>query len=997
MILITAVCSAVCPERTAGCQAVSDSDEGFEAVARILEARCISCHNVNNAKNGLALDSRQRALKGGKSGEAIIASDSNNSLLLDYIAGPDAEMPPSGESLTKEQFNTIELWIANGAAWPQGRTLAEDHLNDNSWWSFQPLKKCIPPTIVSESPRIADWCNNEIDQFVLDRLLANGLMPAPNADRATLIRRLYFDLIGLPPTPAAIESFVRDSEPDAYERLVDELLASERYGERWARHWLDVVHYGDTHGYDKDKPRSNAWPYRDYVIRSLNEDKSWSQFVQEQIAGDSLYPNERDGIEALGFIAAGPWDFVGHAEVSEDKIDGKIARHLDRDDMVRTTIKSFMGLTIGCAQCHDHKFDPITQADYYQLHAVFAALDRADKPYDLNPETGLLRRGLQLAIANAKEKKADLKSLIENKIKNQLTKIDAAIEDAKAKSVGTSSPAFGYHSQIDARQDAPKWVQVDLGKAIPVRQIVLRPCKDDFNNIGEGFGFPVRFKIELSNDSDFEKAIQLVVDETGNDFANPGLDPVSFSVSGEAARFVRVIATKLAPRKDDYIFALAELEVLGEKGTNHAALAEVTALDSIEAAPRWSRNYLTDGQFIESLAQVEKLQDQRQQLILDAMTEEQRAEWKASDSRVLAAEKKLAALPPQAKVYAGTIHTGSGTFLGTGHVNGQPRPIHLLHRGDVRQPADLMLPSAISVVGLDKHFELEAGHDESQRRAALAKWLTDSENPLTWRNVVNRTWQYHFGTGIVDTPDDFGRMGGQPSHPELLDFLAMRFRDRGQSLKSLHRMIVTSATWRQASSAQASVEMQARELDSGNRLLWKMPRRKLEAEAVRDSVLQISGKLDLSMYGPGFRDFVLKHPEHSPHYEYHLHDPDDPATHRRSIYRFVVRSQLQPFMTSLDCADPSIQVGRRNQSLTPLQSLTMLNSGLMVTMAEHFAVKLAKRHDELDVQIRNGFAEAIGRSPTVAEFQAIRDVAQNHGLANACRLIFNLNEFSFVD
>ena len=300
----------------------SSSDRDFDAVATIFEARCITCHNSNNSKGGLSLQAQKPAMAGGESGTVIEPGKPGDSILLNYVRSPNAQMPPEGKQLTKQQVSAIETWIQQGAWWPEDRQLTEGHLKDRSWWSLKPLNEVEAPHIETAA-ELKHWSRNEIDRFILRRLMDKGLSPAPEADRQTLIRRLYFDLIGLPPTPEAIEKFVNDSRPDAYERLVDELLDSPRYGERWARHWLDVVHYGDTHGYDKDKPRPNAWPYRDYVIRSLNEDKPWSRFVREQIAGDILYPNTRDGIEALGFISAGPWDFVGHVEVDEDKIDGK--------------------------------------------------------------------------------------------------------------------------------------------------------------------------------------------------------------------------------------------------------------------------------------------------------------------------------------------------------------------------------------------------------------------------------------------------------------------------------------------------------------------------------------------------------------------------------------------------------------------------------------------------------------------------------------------------
>ncbi len=980
----------------------SSVDRGFSAVADIFEARCVTCHNANNAKGELSLDTRNRAMAGGESGVVIEAGKPDDSILLDYVRGPDAYMPPEKakkEPLNKQEIAAIETWIAQGAWWPEDRQLAESHLKDRSWWSLRPLNIVEPPDVSSDEAVVKQWPRNEIDHFVLKRLLAKDLRPAPEAAKRTLIRRLYFDLIGLPPTPSAIEKFVSDNHPNAYERLVDELLDSQRYGERWARHWLDVVHYGDTHGYDKDKPRQNAWPYRDYVIRSFNADKPWSRFVREQIAGDVLYPNTRDGIEALGFISAGPWDFVGHVEVSEDKTDGKIARHLDRDDMVRTTMQSFVGLTVGCAQCHDHKFDPILQMDYYKLHAVFAALDRADRTYDLDPQTSEQRQSLTLSIAERKREIEQLRQNAANRIPKELISVDDAMSGVDGQASSKPSEALGYHSQIAQKQDVEKWVQIDLGKQIPVSRIVLRPCKDDFNDIGAGFGFPVRFKIQLSNDADFASADAAITiaDETERDFTNPKLGPVAYTVNGESARYLRITATNLAPRKNDFIFALAEVEICDNEAVNRALEAKVTSLDSIESGLRWRRRNLTDGEYLSDPERLDAFRKKRQQLIADAMTDGERVRSEQARARVLADEKKLASLPPLSTIYSGTVLSGTGKFIGTGANDGKPRSIHLLERGDVTRPRQSVKAGALTVLGLEKHFVLDDSHSEADRRVALANWLTDKENPLTWRNVVNRVWQYHFGRGIVETPNDFGRMGGKPSHPELLDYLAVRFRDQGLSLKQLHRLILTSAAWRQSSRPQPTKKKLALALDADNRLLWKMERHKLEAEAVRDSVLFVSGKLDLSMHGPGYRDFVLNNPEHSPHYEYHLHDPEDSAAHRRSVYRFIVRSQLEPLMSTLDCADPSILVGRRNQSLTPLQSLTMLNNGLMVTMASHFASKLEKQHDQLSDQIRTGFQEAIGRQPTTSEHTAILGVAQKHGLANACRLIFNLNEFSFVD
>lgn len=861
------------------------------------------------------------------------------------------------------------------------------------WWSLQSLVRPDVPSIRPGGARVA----NEIDAFILARLAGKGLGPSPEADRGTLIRRLHLDLIGLPPTPAEIEAFIADTDPRAYERLVDRLLGSPRYGERWARHWLDVVHYGETHGYDKDQPRTHAWPYRDYVIRSFNEDKPYARFVQEQVAGDVLYPGTRDGFEALGFIAAGPWDLIGHAEVPESKIDGQVARHLDRDDMVANTMQTFNSLTVQCAQCHDHKFDPISQDEYYSLQAVFAAVDRADKKYDADPAVALKRRQLterQAALA-ARRKAIDEKiHLLAGQPLADLDRRIAALSKA-----GKRGDAFGYHSAIEKSPDIAKWVQVDLGRSVALGSIVLHPCKDDFNGIGEGFGFPVRFKVEISEHAEFQEENIVVGDHTREDLPNPRLKAQAIDAGGRAARYIRVTATKLAPRQNDYIFALAELNALTADGHNIAMGAAVSALDSVEAPTRWQKKNLTDGwqpgAGAPETTDLASARREREQLISSVTPAGDGLALAEIERGQRAVEAELAKLPEQGTAYIAAVHTGSGSFAGTGGKGGKPRPIRVLNRGNIQKPGAEVGPGTLSCLpGLPSRFELPPGHAEGDRRAALAHWLTSSNNALTWRSVVNRVWQYHFGRGLVETPNDFGRMGAQPTHPQLLDWLAVEFRDGGQSLKQLHRLIVTSATYRQASGAGSP---ESARIDADNRYLWRQNRRKLDAEAVRDAVLFVAGKLDLRMGGPSFQDFVITRPEHSPHYEYHLHDPEDPKSHRRSIYRFIVRSQPQPFMAALDCADPSMQVGRRNESASPLQALALLNNSLVLTMSKHFAARLEAAADDLPGRVRRGFYEAIGRPPSADEQRALTEYAREHGLANFCRVLCNLNEFTFVD
>lgn len=781
------------------------------------------------------------------------------------------------------------------------------HSKNREWWSRTPL---LQPKV----PKTEKWGRNPVDRFILQKLRAHDLSPGSVASPSVLIRRLTYDLTGLPPSPQEIQGFEKEyaSDPDhAYEELVDCLLSSPRYGERFARHWLDVAKYADTCGYDKDKLRPHAWPYRDYVIRSFNQDKPYAQFVKEQIAGDFIYPDTEDGILGLGFLAAGPWDFIGHVEVPESKTDGKVARNLDRDDMVSNVFNSFCATTIQCARCHEHKGDPIGQDHYYSLQSVFAAVDKADRIYGLDPKVARKKEQLSIRQGTLAREVALAEKELKKKGAGELKKLDDRLSKLqKSNGFVTRVPEHGYHSQIVQRPDSVKWVQVDLGKRQKIKSVLLHACYDDFAGIGAGFGFPKRFKIIASNKEDFSRN-QILVDRTKKDFANPRLEPVSFNINSHA-RYLRIEATKLAERKNDYILALAELRILDENLENLAMGRKVTAQDSIEAPIRWRKSNLTDGKWSKSKnpekpKQLLALQKEREIFLSSLQTDKERKALAAKKKERNEVEKSLKALPEGKMVYAATTHfKPRGQFKPT---EGKSRMIHVLHRGEVNQPRDPVRPGTIPLLANEKwEFDLPEVHDEAERRAALAEWIVREDHPLTWRAIVNRVWQWHFGQPIVGTPNDFGPLGQSPTHPELLDWLAVYFRDSGGSFKKLHKLLVMSETYRQSSLEDGDKS----KIDSSNQWLWRMNRRKLSAEEMRDAVLLVSGKLNLEMGGPGFYLFNLEQTAHSPHYYYHKFDPEDQKSHRRSIYRFVVRSQPNPFMTTLDCADSSqsTQIGR---------------------------------------------------------------------------------------
>lgn len=955
----------------------------FAEVAEIFSKHCLRCHNDVARQGDFSLQSHRSLEASG-----VVQPGDSSSYLLSVI-NADGDQPPSmpkeSKPLSTKQVDVIRRWIQSGAAWPPGETISEAEI-DFDWWSFRPIADITATAI--DSP----WVRTPIDALALRKMNELGLVPSDDADRTTLIRRLTYDLTGLPPSPEAVDRFTTDSDPRAYENLVDQLLESKHYGERWARHWLDVVKYADTCGYDKDKLRPHAWPYRDYVIRSLNEDKPYGRFVQEQIAGDVLFPNDPDGILGLGFIAAGPWDFIGHVEVSEQKLDGKVARNLDRDEMVSNTLNTFCSVTIQCARCHNHKFDPFTQEDYYSLQAIFAAVDRADRIYESDPQIENQRVALQAQLVEHQQARAELEFELTAAGGDRLLTLDRQITELSKSADLRKDAEFGFHSELADQFGSEKWVQIELERNVDAAQIVLHPCHDDFGSIGAGFGFPIRYKVQVRQQEASDWTDLFVADR---DIPNPGLAAVVIEAHNRSIRFVRVTAINLASRVDSYMFALAELRVLDAAGNNVAHGATVTSLDSIEAPPRWGRQNLVDGKWPrprdrDSYRQLQDSQAQRAQLVAAVETPERIARRRQINTDIKKTQQELDALPNGKLVYAAaTKFAAQSNFKPT---DGQPRPIHLLHRGNVDQPGQVIGPGLLPT-SKQGNWKLPEDTSDSQRRAALATWLTDKQNPLVWRSIVNRIWQHHFGEGLVDTPNDFGRMGGLPSNPDLLDFLATRFRDGDQSLKQLHRLIVTSSLYRQSSQfneANAAI-------DSDNRYLWRFNRRRLSAEEIRDAVLSVSGALNPKMGGPGYYLFELEKTEHSPHFEYHKFDPTDPASHRRSIYRFIARSQPNPYMTTLDCADSSQSTPRRIETLTSLQALSLLNNRFNLEMARRFALRLSTETSDSDTQVDRAMKLLCGRSPTEHERQQMSSYLDRHGLPNLCRMLFNLSEFVYLD
>lgn len=957
-------------------------------VAPILEANCLFCHDPEGSKGDLSLGSRKEALL---HPEALIPGKPEESLLFLAISGSSPEMPKKAAPLPMEEVEILRKWIEAGAPWPEERRLAYNPKRDLDWWSLSPIQQGQVPEAIRSGPSI-----NPVDFFVDARISEKGLVQMEKAEPETLLRRITYDLTGLPPTAKEIEAFL--ANPD-WEGLVDRLLESTAFGEKFGRHWLDVARYAETHGYDKDKPRWNAWPYRDYVIRSFNEDKPFSRFVQEQIAGDILFPETPDGIVGLGFLAAGPWDFISHWEVGEGKLDGRIAKHLDRDEMIRAVFETFQATTVGCAQCHHHKFDPIRMEDYYRLHAVFAAVDRADRVYEgLPPAEEKRRQEIQTKLTSLRSEQGGIEKKAKQEIAKRGSGIDHRIAELK-KAHGTKlAPEYGYHSHITKNQEETKWVQIDLGKAHKVNEIRILPAYDTFAGIGAGFGFPVRYRVEVSNDPSFRDGVRTLLDATERDQTNPGTRTQAITGDERPFRYLRVTATKLAERTNDFIFALGEIELVdGEIGDNLALNASVSAKDSIESGPRWRRSNLVDGIYHqeladpEALAELHQLEERRKVIENEVRTPQTKKRLSEIRKEIGRLEKEQQKLPKGKTVYAAsTQFTSGGKFKATG---GKPRPIHLLHRGDLRSPQDPMSPGAPPLWGdTEGQFFDQKEWNEAEARAALAEYLTQHDNPLLWRTMANRLWQWVFGQPLVGTPNDFGRGGQYPSHPELLDFLAAQLRDDpNQSLKSILRLLLTSEVYRRSSRSHAGNEA----IDGSNAFLWRANRRRLTAEEIRDSLLLVSGNLDRTMGGPSFQDFVIEKPQHSPHYQYHLHDPADSKSHRRTVYRFVVRSQPNPMLTSLDCADPSMSVPSRDESTTALQALTQWNHRFVATMASSFA------ENALDEAGSDSIAEAYrqltGRFPNREELEILQNHLEEQGPESLARVLFNMSAFVYVD
>lgn len=991
-IVLWSVTTVIAPVRA---DDVENAEFFRTKVAPLLEARCLECHShaTGQMGNGLTLDSPTGWAHGGDNGPAVTAGEPDSSLLIHAVryADADLQMPPD-EKLSDADIGLLEEWVRRGA--PDPRKPIEAEQVDTDWWSLNPLVRPEVPSSAAETSS-----NNPLDLFIDRELAAAELTPVVEADRRTLIRRLYFDLHGLPPTPEAVRLFQEDLDPLAYEKLVDRLLDSPRYGERWARHWLDVIHFADSHGCEHDVKRPHAWRFRDYVIDRFNQDVSWGRFIREQLAADVFFPDEPQLTPALGFIAAGPFE-LSRASTAPVTFD-----YLDRDDMVTQTMAAFVSTTANCARCHTHKFDPITQEDYYALQAVFAGIGKGDIEYDTTQDAADSRRKWTEILNAARSRDTSRLNTEElRQIASQweagftapennwrplkpdvfLSSDDAVLsllDDASLLATGTNPDTDTY--TVTASPDVSRLTGFRLDVLSDASLPEKGPGRPDNGNFhlseitaqlflpGAKQATPLKFKSATADWNQDGWTIEHAID------GNPETAWGIFPHVGESHFAVFELDSPIdLPTGSRLAIVMKQLH-----GGSH--IIGRFRLSVTDASPDTFR--VIPLEVTEAIKYPATERTPEQQSTVTAYAAAQHA------------EKKLSELPPRATVYG-----VSTSWLRASKLDqpAAPRTVHLLRRGNINQPVHEVSAGTLSAItALPSRFELNDSGDESQRRAALAEWIASPDNPLTWRSIVNRVWQYHFGRGITDTANDFGRMGSPPSHPEMLDWLAAWFRDDARgSVKSLHRLILTSNAWKRASVYDMTARKQETTSDSDNHLLWRMTRNRIDADAFRDSILQICDRLDLASGGPGVEHFVTHQgPQSTPRLEYGEFDWNSDAARRRSIYRVVWREIPDPFMEALDFPDLGLLVPKRRFSVSALQSLALFNNEFVLHASEWLANHLQQEHSATAKQIQRATELVWLRQPTESEQQAFEQYVTSHGLPAFCRVLFNSNEFLFVD
>jgi hypothetical protein len=898
--------------------------------------------------------------------------------------------------------------------WPSHELLAQQPAAQD-WWAYRPLQRPQPPAVKDEA-----WVRNEIDRFVLARLEAKGLKPAAGVDKAVLIRRLYYDLTGLPPSPEEVATFVADGAPDAYDKLVDRLLALPQYGVQWGRHWLDIVRYAETDSFERDTKKPEAWRYRDWVVDAFNEDLPYGQFLTQQLAGDELPEPTVRSMVATGYYRLGIWD--------DEPTDRLQAVYDDFDGIVDTTARAMLGISMGCARCHDHKKDPIKATDYYSFLAFFENM----RPYNSGldgitatvPADGALREHEAAVARFAAERKA-----IAERLRNSADSAYAALEPTARVELMAQADRACIASFSCERTD-PKRLIDDKGgpsgevkgQAVPVESetgTALRFDGDDRIElpllVKDSFSITFRVRSNqhghgrpnemgwFSGDGLVDAEVPGVVRDFGISWQGDGRilagtgGPETFLASPSGnndGQWHHVAFTR--DRPTGHIALYVDGTLVGEGSGNNEPLdapPKIT-VGGLQPGGHGFRGDLDELRFYNRALAADEVIAEALQLRSGIVAAA------AIRRQATASNRDLEALASLRRPQLTTVQV-----LCAREREGKPEPSFVRLRGNARSKGVEVQPALPAVLGAKtpEIVPLPEGR-ASGRRTALAKWITQPDNQLTWRVIANRLWQFHFGRGLCRTPNDFGRLGELPTHPELLDWLATETLARGQSLKAMHRLLVTSSTYRMS----CAVDEHAASVDPTNDLFWRFDRRRLQAEEVRDSMLAASGTINLQLGGPSVyppMPAAVLATSSRPEEAWGDSPPDQDA--RRSIFIHQKRSLLDPLLSAFDLADTDTSCPVRFATVQPTQALILMNGEFAQTMARTFAARLRQQGGDLKAQIERAVAIATCRAPKPADVERLLALAadlqrdfsrtEEEALARCCLVLLNSNEFAYLD
>jgi len=916
-------------------------------IVPIIERHCIRCHSHGIKKGDLSLATADDL----RANAYVIANDVDNSYLIEVVTSQNGQppaMPHEGNPLAEEEVELLKQWIGEGAMWPDDLVIREKSKADTSWWAYQPLQAR----------------KKTIDEYIQDTLTANKLTLNPPADRRTLIRRATYDLLGLPPTPEDVEAFINNPDPQAYEQLIERLLASPHYGERWGRHWLDVVRFGESIGYERNVIINNIWPFRDYVIRSINEDKPFDQFIREHIAGDVFDKDNPDSVVGSAFLVAGPYDDVRN----KDPVQAAQIRANTLDEIIRATSEAFLGLTVGCARCHNHKFDPITQEDYYGLYATFSGIRHGSIPL----ATVEQKQARSKKIHPLNERKVELEAL--------LAKHDASLI-ARAREKLSDYESNWVRDPVD-RTGTTEYFEPVTAKFVRL----VCEAQDKNPDSTSGFGID-EFEVWSAGEASKNVALSLHGGHATGKARNiqdfPGAYGPHHAIDGKTgARFIAAsneLTIELAKPTEinRVVFSSAKNETHPEH-VHFTFVAEYRIEVSLDGDTWQVVADSCDRKPIEK----EKFLNHR--LLRLEETASERTKKQSLRKSLTKIEQEIKDVPALPSVWIGKRVEADSKG-----------PFHVFLGGSPQKKGVDVVPASLSVLnntsGKGFSYRLAANEPESKRRVAFADWLLHPENPLTPRVLANRLWHYHFGTGIVDTPSDFGYMGGQPTHPELLDFLALKLVQSGWRIKAIHRLIMLSDTYRQSS----AFRQDAATIDGNSRFLWRFPPRRLSAEEVRDTMLAVANKLDATGGGPGFRLYTFLQDNVCTYVALDKHGPE---TYRRAVYHQNARASVVDLMTEFDQPDCTFSSPKRAATTTPLQALTMLNHSFTLDMAHALACRLKNEAgDNLRNQINRAYLLCYSRPATDEELKICCDWSKHYGLDALCRVFMNTSEMIYVE